>query len=367
MNVHPIRWSPMRTQVLPVGDYKRAGGFKGVRGLIARKGGEPEEILQRFGITSSLLDDPDNYISYSAMIRVFEYCAERFEEPYFGFELAKTQAPDVTGPLAALLLASPTVGEGLSLVTRYMAVLAPGAKLSLDIDTKEAQLSYQINATSVRFHRQINEFSMALCYNTILAIVGGSFRLNHVEIASTAPPSHSPNPLPRFFGVPVQYDSMVSNIRFTNAYLDQRIDTSNPTLLRFAQAQCDALIPHDMGLEQQIAMQVRQLLPLGGAALPMVAQRLMIHPRSLQNRLAALGIEFRDILQNERQALAKAYLAEMRIPIAEIAYLVGYADQATFTRAFTKWTGLSPSRFRHIKVSPAYTEPPLNNGVNATY
>lgn len=334
-----------KAQMVPVGDFKRAGGFSGVRGLIVQMGGNPEDVLQRFGISPASLDDPDNYVSYSAMARVMEYCAERLDQPHFGFELAKIQSPDATGQLAALLLAAPTVGEGITLVTRYMAVLAPGAKLTLEIEANEAQLSYQISASPVRFCRQVNEFSLALVYKTLRSIVDSSFHLNDVELGC-APPQSTRNSLDQFFGTTVRYDATISNIRFPLEYLARRIDTGNPTLLRFAQAQCEALITHDRQIEDEIALQIRQLLPLGAANLPAVAQRLMVHPRSLQNRLSSLGIEFREILRRERQSLAEAYLTEMRTPISEVAFLLGYSDQATFTRAFTKWVGQSPNRYR---------------------
>ncbi|WP_338466213.1 helix-turn-helix transcriptional regulator [Novosphingobium sp. ZN18A2] len=81
----------------------------------------------------------------------------------------------------------------------------------------------------------------------------------------------------------------------------------------------------------------------------MVAKQLSVHPRTLQNRLLAEGLEFREIIKNERRKLAESYLGSTRTPIAEIAVLLGYADQTSFTRAFSGWFSMSPRKFRRSR------------------
>ena len=47
-----------------------------------------------------------------------------------------------------------------------------------------------------------------------------------------------------------------------------------------------------------------------------------------------------------RESLARQYLAERSLPIAEIAFLLDFADERAFRRAFQRWTGSSPASFR---------------------
>lgn len=282
------------------------------------------------------------------MSQVLDYCAEILDEPFFGFELGRSQTPDVTGPLAVLLLASPTVEEGLALVTRYMAVHAPGARIALHREGDTVRITYEVLNGMAAFSRQILELSMVVAHKTMLAIAGANYNLHRVDIGTEAPIANS-SKVTDFFKASVHYGQQISALHFPAAVLQQGIDTHNPTLLKFARSQCEALCPQETGLENLVAEHIRALLPIGGCTLPMVAQQLSVHPRTLQNRLMADNLEFRDVLKRQRRTMAEAYLTSTRTPIAEVAGLLGYSDQATFTRAFSSWFGMSPKKFRSAR------------------
>ena len=67
--------------------------------------------------------------------------------------------------------------------------------------------------------------------------------------------------------------------------------------------------------------------------------------RSLQRKLAEEGTSYEALLAATRQELALSYLAEHRYSISEIAYLLGFSDTSSFTRAFKRWTGQAPSQY----------------------
>ncbi len=346
MGVESNRIRPVNPAgIVPMGDFKRAGGFAGLRRLISSSGGEPSKILARFGVAAQVFDDSEAYVSYPKMVRVLEYCALEFKEPFFGFKIGREQAVEAIGPLAPLLFSASTLAQGLNLVERYMAVHAPGARLELSRSGSLARLSYEVLDRTSTGSRQINELSMAAAFNILRMIANGSFGMERVEIAS-AKPSVDYTLLEKFFGAPLEYEQPVSALCFDAEFLKQRIDTGNPTLLRFAQDQCETLYPEEPEIEKIVAAHIRRLMPMGACTLEIVARQLSIHPRSLQNRLVEAGSEFRQILKEQRKDMARAYLAQSRTPIAEVATLLGYSDQATFTRAFANWFGTSPKRFR---------------------
>ena len=68
--------------------------------------------------------------------------------------------------------------------------------------------------------------------------------------------------------------------------------------------------------------------------------------RSLQRKLAEIGVNYETLLTNTRHELALSYIHDTRYSVAEITYLLGFSDSSSFSRAFRRWTGLSPSAYR---------------------
>ncbi len=55
---------------------------------------------------------------------------------------------------------------------------------------------------------------------------------------------------------------------------------------------------------------------------------------------------FNDVLDAARFRAAKAYLAQGDIAGTEVAYLLGFAEQSSFNRAFKRWSGQTPTEYR---------------------
>ena len=62
--------------------------------------------------------------------------------------------------------------------------------------------------------------------------------------------------------------------------------------------------------------------------------------------LLAEGATFTKILEELRAALARRYLRDRKLPVSEVAWLLGYQEVSSFTHAFKRWTGMTPRQFR---------------------
>ncbi len=73
--------------------------------------------------------------------------------------------------------------------------------------------------------------------------------------------------------------------------------------------------------------------------------------RSLQRQLAQGGTNYSDLLEAVRRQKAIALLKDSKLNLTEIAHQLGYSDPANFSRAFKRWTNLSPRYFRQQHIS----------------
>jgi AraC-like DNA-binding protein len=98
--------------------------------------------------------------------------------------------------------------------------------------------------------------------------------------------------------------------------------------------------------ERVVAEAIYMRLGQGALTQPAIAAECGVSERSLRRRLAERGVSFREAAEEARTAYALWALRETSLPVAEIAYRLGYDDQGAFARAFRRATGTSPSELR---------------------
>ncbi len=303
-------------------------------------------MMAQFGFEQNVVDQPDCYIRYSDAVELLEECAASFSAPHFGLDLAELQSVDTLGPLAVIASASESFGDALGAINRYLYIHNPGASTGIGVDGQEAVFWIKPNDPRLWFRRQLNELSIASASYLLQLLAGAELQFTEVRINSEPPPGGAAR-AERFFQAPVRYRQDATALLFSTAYLERRIASKNNSLMRLVESYLGS-IEYDASEAFQIVVErlIVELLPIGDCSLTSVAYRLCCHPRTLQNRLASLGLEFRQMIASQRFRLAQAYLSKTSTSLAEISILLGYADQASFTRAFSAWAGQSPRRFR---------------------
>jgi AraC-like DNA-binding protein len=87
---------------------------------------------------------------------------------------------------------------------------------------------------------------------------------------------------------------------------------------------------------------VKKMLPYGGVSVDHVAAHLRMSTRTLQRRLRDFGFSFEEIVDDVRRVEAIRRVATGDSSAIEIAFMLGYSDQAHFSRAFRRWTSMAP-------------------------
>ena len=73
---------------------------------------------------------------------------------------------------------------------------------------------------------------------------------------------------------------------------------------------------------------------------------MAVSPRTLQRRLHDEGVTFAEALSKLRHDLAVHLLKDRTLAMYEVGFLLGYAEPTAFHRAFRRWRGISPRKFR---------------------
>ena len=147
---------------------------------------------------------------------------------------------------------------------------------------------------------------------------------------------------------PITFNADVGAFHFDKAELCAQLPHGAPDIAKatdkIAEHYIEALDPH------KVASQVRRLLidllPSGKADQELVSSRLNRSASTLQRQLQAEGISYREVLESTQRSLAETYLSEKKHSHAQIAYLLGFSEQSNFSRAFKRWTSMTPRQYQ---------------------
>jgi AraC-like DNA-binding protein len=97
---------------------------------------------------------------------------------------------------------------------------------------------------------------------------------------------------------------------------------------------------------EQVRRIVEQELPSGRPSATDVARRLALSPETVRKRLRNEGTSLTDVREQVMRDEAVVSLVRGDESVAELAIRLGFSDASAFTRAFRRWTGVSPGAYR---------------------
>ena len=129
---------------------------------------------------------------------------------------------------------------------------------------------------------------------------------------------------------------------------DQHLISSNP---RLAQLNDQIIIETLAQLDkshviERVKTEILQQLTSGNVTDVLVAEAMNISLRSFQRKLHNEGTTFKLLLNGLRFELAKKYLQDSHLSLLEVAFMLGFGEYSSFSRAFKRWADISPSDYR---------------------
>jgi AraC-like DNA-binding protein len=334
---------------LPGERQMRAANLSGFSTLARRMGGDPWKLLERHGIDPRTIRDPDYFIDCQSLVDLLEDCGSSFNDPLFGLQLAQLQDPDVFGAVTALCRAAPSLRKAVECLSDYMPVVHSPESLVELVETGDlAELRWGVRS-DLGANDQAH-FQTLLLFVKLLRMVGGP-RLspNYVTLALDVRTKDLAEAESRV-GCQVRGRARGHAIAFPAHILDQPNPNGNRMVFQLlggylARVKAAAR----KSLVERVEDYVRGALPSGNCSIEHCAEKLGVSVRTLQARLTRGGVRFSDILEQQRIELAKDYLRQEHMTLDEVALLLGYSEQTSFGRAFKRWTGSTPQRFRLVQ------------------
>jgi AraC-like DNA-binding protein len=145
----------------------------------------------------------------------------------------------------------------------------------------------------------------------------------------------------------MRFDAEQNALVFSAAWLERAMPEADSELRDLLQHQIETLdLQHRDDFPEQVRSILRAAVPAGYAKSDQVAAMFSIHSRTLHRRLVACGVNFQDLLDQTSFEIAQQLLTESANEIGEVAAMLDFADARSFIRAFRRWSGTTPARWR---------------------
>jgi len=302
-------------------------------------------LAVRAGIDPAALDDPNARHPIAATTQLWRLAVETTGDPCFGLWASRFVTQTTFHALGFAVFASATLRDAFERFVRYGRLVSDAAEVQLRRAGDREQFRLVLPKGPGRPADESIDAILALVSRTARLLSGGTVGPIAVRLERREP---SPStPFRDVFRVPVEFGRRESVLEFARADFDRPLPAGNAELAR----QNDEVAARHLARieRERVASWLRSWLvdqlSAGEPSAEAAARALGMSPRNLQRRLREEGTTYREALNVTRRELARGYLEEGRNSVTEIAFLLGFRDTSSFSRAFRRWTGRSPRAY----------------------
>jgi AraC-like DNA-binding protein len=324
--------------------FTRASALGPIADFMDRQGGSASRVLKAVDLPFALLEQRDLLVPLREQFRFLERAARETGDDFFGARLGQVVRMKELSAFGAWVCAAETLQQAIE---RGHAALNTMLQTStvLTLERRGPKIRWWIEfvepETEGRHHNEL--LGIGYMIDAVRTYAG---RRWHPDVVRTALPVGSPRAeLESLFGTDVSHGHAVPGIEFDAALLSRALPVL-PVAIARERAGTEPQVPGQHDDLATIAAVTDLAVHEDYPRIEWVAAKLGTTRRSLQRRLASHGTTFNRLVEETLLRRAKTLLSRDSVPITEIAFELGYADPAHFTRAFRRWTGVAPRAYR---------------------
>ena len=329
-----------------------AAWVKGIADALNGAGLDAGALFAEAGIELAALSAPTARCATEKVSRLWDLAAERSGDRAIALRCAPAARPSKFEVVGYAMMSSPSLRAGLERLVRYLRILSDAAEIVLEDGKFGCRLELILFGGHAPVPGQRYEFDLLALLNFCRWIAGRELHPLQAEFADAAPADAA-----RYrdaFRCPVQFGAPRNALLFAADDMSRPLPAADATLVelhdRFAGDRIRAL---DLARASVLARAcIVRALPDGEPRREAIARAMCISERTLQRRLLEEGASFQQLLDDTRRELAERYLVQESLTFAQATYLLGFADQATFTRACKRWFALTPGQYRQRRGVP---------------
>ncbi|SMF62477.1 AraC-type DNA-binding protein [Alteromonadaceae bacterium Bs31] len=312
---------------------------------LQEKGINPRPFFTQAGLDPAKLGDGNARYPVNRMHKLWT-SLETLDDEYIGITVGQHWSPTTFHALGFAWLASNSLAQAMQRIGRYSRLVNNAFYTSFTAEGSHYRFEVSTTENKKFLHPFGADAGAAAILKMCRMLCGEDF--SPVEIYAVRPPSAGMRQLEDLYRRPIHYNSPHASWIIDRFDAERSIASGNSELARINEQIADKALARleKNDVAGQVKQYIMEALPSGEVDEHAVASELGLSVRSLQRKLSEEKLTFSKMVAEIRQSLALHYIDESHLSLNEIGYLLGFSEQASFTRAFKRWTGHSPSQYR---------------------
>jgi len=315
--------------------------------LVELHGIDPQQLLQEIGVRPETLRDVCAGLPGRLADVASAKAAAQIPDPAFALRAGECWHPSNLGTMGYAWLSSRTLHTGMKRMERFARIL--GSRFShLCVDEPAGVgFVYDHGRNEAPVGHLMTDFTLSILLDMCRTNFGS--KLNAAAVRLRRPEPANPQPWQDLFGCQVQFGAAEDSVLFDREAVDSPLPSANiPLANTFDRILTEQLAQFfDDDLVSRTRAYVLRQLTSGPPSAQETACALGMSQRTLQRRLGELGLSYQSLFDETRHELARRYLDDPGKSVTEITFLLGFSEQSAFTRAFRRWSGMSPTHYRY--------------------
>ncbi len=320
---------------------------KGIIESLDRAGLDARVLLREAGLDPAAVEDPLARFPSERISVLLEKAAARSGNPAIGLAMPGIPTPSLFDAVGYAMMSSPNLLASAERLVRYLRIVSDASTVRLsDAGGAGYRIALELFGGGRPVPRQRVEFDLFALLKFFRWVSGRQLRPRALELAYPRPIDL--RSYDEAFGCELRFDAGVNRLTFKRADLIEPLLTSTRAMSELHDTFANDLLERldNATMERKVRTQIVRMLPDGEPRRAALAKALGVSERTLQRRLGHENASFHVLLDGTRRELAQEYLANSRLSLAEVAYLLGFADKSNFFRSFKRWFATSPGEFR---------------------
>ena len=313
----------------------------------AGSGIDQRATLEGAGIDPDAPWDPTVMIAAMTYYEMLEDMAQQIDVTELPIHVGASMRCDEYGALGLAWKAAPTLRASCGRIIRYSRIWTDVVTYELQ-DNPRGVLFILHRAGERRLGLRLsNEATLASAVSLSRQVCPTPFRPVEVYLQHNAPKSIAFHEA--WFECPVTFAAEFDAVLISHEAIDRANILGDEGISRYLMSDLDrelTKIVTPPPLVGDAKGAIAQALSEGTPRLADIAKGLGLSARSFHRRLSEHGLSFQALTEETRRELAEGLLRDKQYSLAEVAFLTGFSEQSSFTRAFKRWLGTTPASYR---------------------